>query len=126
LSIVVTHKYISGETALCALHTSFPSGLPGGLIVLEGFVGNLFRSELGSEQEVEGRSNPTWDKINPSNYRNIMISPILAKIYKTILEKKISIWLEIHRKRDKGQARFRCYHSIMDHLVTLRIIVEEF
>jgi hypothetical protein len=33
----------------------FPSGLPGGSIVLEGFVGNLFRSEPGSTQEVEER-----------------------------------------------------------------------
>jgi hypothetical protein len=30
-----------------------PSGLPGGSIVLEGFVGNLFRSEPGSAQEVD-------------------------------------------------------------------------
>jgi hypothetical protein len=37
-----------------------PSGLPGGLIVLEGFVGNMFISEPGSTQgEVKGRSNPT-------------------------------------------------------------------
>jgi hypothetical protein len=54
-----------------------------------------------------------------------MISPILAKLYGIILEKKISLWLESHRKRAKGQARFRRYHSTMDHLVTLRIIVEE-
>ena len=33
------------------------------------------------------------DKSNPSNYRTIMISPILAKIYGSILEKNISIWL---------------------------------
>jgi hypothetical protein len=33
------------------------------------------------------------DKNIPSNYRPIMISPILAKIYGIILEKKISIWL---------------------------------
>ena len=31
------------------------------------------------------------DKINPSNYRTIMISPILSKLYGSILEKKISI-----------------------------------
>jgi hypothetical protein len=30
-----------------------PSGLPGGSIVLEGFVGNLFRTEPGSSQEVD-------------------------------------------------------------------------
>jgi hypothetical protein len=38
----------------------FPSGLPGGPIVLEGFVGNLFRSEPGSTQEEEEeRDNKT-------------------------------------------------------------------
>jgi hypothetical protein len=37
----------------------FPSGLPGGPIVLEGFVGNLLRSEPGSTQEVEERFKPT-------------------------------------------------------------------
>jgi hypothetical protein len=44
------------------------------------------------------------DRNIPSNYRTIMISPILAKLYGIILEKKISLWLEIHGKRDKGQA----------------------
>jgi hypothetical protein len=54
-----------------------------------------------------------------------MISPILSKIYGSILEKKISIWLESHRKRAKGHARFRGYHSTVDHLITLRIISKE-
>jgi hypothetical protein len=34
-----------------------------------------------------------------------VISLILAKIYGIILENKISLWLEIHGKRAKGQAR---------------------
>ena len=52
-----------------------------------------------------------------------MISPLLAKLYGIILEKKISIWLESEGKRAKGQAGFRRKHSTTDHLVTLRIIV---
>jgi hypothetical protein len=55
-----------------------------------------------------------------------MISPILAKLYGIILEKNINLWLESHNKRAKGQAGFRRYHSNVDHLVTFRIIVEEF
>jgi hypothetical protein len=55
-----------------------------------------------------------------------MISPILAKLYRIILEKKTSLWLESHSKRAKGQVGFRRYHSIVDHLVTFRIIAEEF
>jgi len=42
------------------------------------------------------------DKNIPSNYRTIMIIPILAKLYGIILEKKFSLWLESHCKREKG------------------------
>jgi hypothetical protein len=48
----VTHKNISGETALYIMCVVFPSSLLGGLIGLEGFVGNLFRSKLGLAQDV--------------------------------------------------------------------------
>jgi len=51
-----------------------------------------------------------------------MISPILAKLYGIILEKKINGWLEMEGKRAKGQASFRRNHSTTEHLLTLRII----
>ena len=54
-----------------------------------------------------------------------MISPLLAKLYGIILEKKINIWLESEGKWAKGQAGFRKHHSTTDHLITLRIIMEE-
>ena len=58
-------------------------------------------------------------------YRSIMINSLLAKLYGIILEKKLSISLESKGKRAKFQAGFRRQHSMIDHLVTLRIIVEE-
>jgi hypothetical protein len=66
------------------------------------------------------------DRKIPSNYRTIMISLILAKFYGIILEKKISLCLEIHGKRDKGQDGFRRYHSTVDHIITFRIIAGDF
>ena len=39
------------------------------------------------------------DTNNPSNYRTIMICPLLAKLYGIILEKKINKWLESEGKR---------------------------
>jgi hypothetical protein len=51
-----------------------------------------------------------------------MISLILSKLYGSILEKKISIWLESHGKRAKGQDGFIGYHLTMDHFITFRII----
>jgi hypothetical protein len=62
----------------------------------------------------------------PSNYKTIIISLILPKLYGIILEKKIILWLESHGKRAKGQARFRRYHSVVSHLVTFWIIAKEF
>jgi hypothetical protein len=62
----------------------------------------------------------------PSNYRTIMITLILSKLYGIILEKNINLWLESHGKRDKGWSGFRRYYSTVDHLVTFRIISEEF
>ena len=54
-----------------------------------------------------------------------MISPLLAKLYGFILEKKINKWIESEGKWDKGQVGFRRQHSTMDHLIMLKIIVEE-
>jgi hypothetical protein len=65
------------------------------------------------------------DRNIPSNYRT-MISLILAMFYGIILEKKINLWLESHGKRGKVHAVFRRYYSTLDHLVTFKIIVEEF
>jgi hypothetical protein len=55
-----------------------------------------------------------------------MINLILAKLYGIILEKKISLWLESHGKIVKGEAMFKRYHSTLDHLVTSRIIAEDY
>jgi hypothetical protein len=38
------------------------------------------------------------EKNNPSNYTTIVISPLIAKFYSIILEKKINLWLENHDK----------------------------
>ena len=43
------------------------------------------------------------DKNDPSNYRTIMISPLLSKLYGIILEKKINEWLEMEGKRLKAK-----------------------
>jgi hypothetical protein len=55
-----------------------------------------------------------------------MVSLILAKQYKIIMEKKISLWLECHGKISKVRAKFRRYHSTVDHIVTFRIITKDF
>ena len=41
------------------------------------------------------------------------------------MDQKISTWAESTSKRALGQAKFRPKHSTMDHLVTLKVIMEE-
>jgi hypothetical protein len=65
------------------------------------------------------------DVNNPSNYRTIMINPLFAKLFGSMLEKKISKWTEERDKRAKGQAGFRPKHSTVDHCITLRHIIEK-
>jgi hypothetical protein len=59
LSIVVTHRVISSDIVVCTLCATFPSGLPRGSIVLDGFVRNPLRYEPGStkEEEISQRYN---------------------------------------------------------------------
>jgi hypothetical protein len=54
-----------------------------------------------------------------------MISHILVKLYKIILETNINILLESHGKIFKGEVGFRSYDSTMDRHVMLKIIMEE-
>ena len=54
-----------------------------------------------------------------------MISPLLSNLYGIILEKNINIWIESEGKQAKGQAGFRRQDSTTNHLITLRIIMEE-
>jgi hypothetical protein len=65
------------------------------------------------------------DVNNPSNYRTIMINLLFAKLFGSMLENKISKWVEERDKRAKGKAGFRPKHSIVDHCITLRNIIEK-
>ena len=66
------------------------------------------------------------DVNNSSNYRTIMINPLFAKLFGSMLENKISKWAEERDKCVKGQACFRPKHSRVDHCITLGTSLKEF
>ena len=61
----------------------------------------------------------------PGNYRTIMVGHTLARLYASILEQRLSGWAEEEGVRAKGQAGFRKGFSTLDHILTLRTIIEE-
>ena len=65
------------------------------------------------------------DTKEASNYRTIMVGSIMAKLFGCVMEMKLSTWAESNNKRAHGQAGFRKSHSTIDHLVTLRVLMEE-
>ena len=62
---------------------------------------------------------------NVNNFRTIMVGSIMAKLFGSVMEMKLSSWAELNNKRARRQAGFRQAHSTIDHLVTLRVLMEE-
>jgi len=65
------------------------------------------------------------DANNASNYRTIMVGSLTAKLFGCVMECKISSWVEENDKCALGQAGFQKQHSTIDHLITLRVLMEE-
>lgn len=65
------------------------------------------------------------DQSIANNYRTIMVGSTMVKLFGKVMENKISSWAEENSKRAKSHARFCKHHSTRDHLVTLRVMMEE-
>ena len=65
------------------------------------------------------------DTAVPSNYRGIAVGTVLAKLYASMINSRLSRWAECHGLRAQGQAGFREDHRCADHLLVLRTIIEQ-
>ena len=65
------------------------------------------------------------DENNPSNYRGITVTAILAKLFAMILEDRMSTWAESKQLRAAGQAGFRRDYRTVDNLFVLNSIIEQ-
>ena len=54
-----------------------------------------------------------------------MVNSVMAKLYSTIMEQKISLGVEHYHKLALGEMALDQKQSIVDPFVTLRVIVEE-
>ena len=54
-----------------------------------------------------------------------MVGSIMAELFESVMEIKLSSWAKLNDKRACGQAGFCQAHSTIDHLVTLRILMEK-
>lgn len=61
----------------------------------------------------------------PNNYRTIMVGHTISKLYAAVLHLKLSKEPKWRQLRARGQARFRPKHQTIDHILTLKAIIEE-
>jgi hypothetical protein len=65
------------------------------------------------------------DVNNCSIYRTIMINLVFAKLFRSMLENRINRWAEERDNPAKGKVGFRPKHSMIDHGITLRNLIEK-
>ena len=65
------------------------------------------------------------DPMDPNTYRTIMIGHTLAKLYGAVMEAELSDYMETLNLRAPEQAGFRRAFSTIDHIFTLRCLIDQ-
>jgi hypothetical protein len=65
------------------------------------------------------------DTNDPDNYRGISLLNISGKIYSSILNKRMTEWVEANEILNDSQAGFRKGYSAVDHMFTLMAVVQK-
>ena len=63
------------------------------------------------------------DANDPSNYRGITVTSVLAKLFAMVLEARMSIWAECHDLRAEGQAGFRKDYRTTDNVFIMQALI---
>ena len=63
------------------------------------------------------------DPTDPDNYRGIMVTTVLFKLFAMVLEARMAAWAEGKMLRADGQARFRKDHRTTDHLFAMNALI---
>lgn len=61
----------------------------------------------------------------PGNYRGIAVGTVLAKLFASLINARLSHWAESNGLRAQGQAGFREDQRCADHLLVLRTLIEQ-
>ena len=62
------------------------------------------------------KGGPKVFKYNPTKYRGITLLSVLGKIYTSVLNDRVTNWVETHDILVEEQAGFRKDRSTVDHL----------
>ena len=90
----------------------------------------IFDTGILPEVWLEGKIRPIYknkgDQLNPENDRPITVLSCLGKLFTSILNNRLTKFLEIHQALNENQAGFRKGYSTTDHTLTLKALTELF
>ena len=90
----------------------------------------IFDTGILPDVWLEGKIRPIFknkgDRMNPDNYRPITILSCFSKLFTSILNNRLTKFLEIHTALNENQAGFRQGYSTTDHIFTLNALIELF
>ena len=88
----------------------------------------VFDSGILPEEWLIGHMIPVYknkgDKMNPKNYRPITLLSCLGKVFTSILNDRLNIFIEENKLLHENQAGFRHGYSTNDHIFALYALFE--
>ena len=77
--------------------------------------------KTGQTQSVHKKGIPNY----PINYRGISLSDVSGKLFSTIINRRLQMWVDINDTIGEQQAGFRKDYSTVDHIFTLLAAVQK-
>ena len=88
----------------------------------------IFETGIIPDTWLEGKIRPIFknkgDKMKPENFRPITILSCLSKLFTSILNNRLTKFLDTYDPLNENQASFRKGYSTVDHIFTLNAIFE--
>ena len=88
----------------------------------------VFETGIFPQAWLQGKIRPIYknkgDRLSPENYRPITVLSCLSKLFTSILNNRLTKFLEFHTALDENQAGFRHGYATTDHIFTLNAIIE--
>ena len=100
-------------------------------VVLDFFVKlfiEIFNKGVYPENWTDSIIHPLHKKGNPNdpnNYRGISLSDVSGKLFSTIINRRLQMWVDMNDTIGEQQAGFRKDYSTVDHMFTLLVIVQK-
>lgn len=90
----------------------------------------IFDTGILPDTWLEGKIRPIYknkgDQANPENYRPITVLSCLSKLFTSVLNNRLTKFLDTFDALNENQAGFRKGYSTLDHIFSLNALVELF